>query len=181
MADEVRFAPGQRTPPARLFTSESARGGLGKRRPHSSGLWSTVFGKLSSHFLHSNVRSARPSGPCTIPTSIMRQVDGTPLFNFAHGRRINERRVGAGLLSFRNDNATVIAAKYPLGSVQSSARKVGQMPHLRAALIADAWGTSPGLVADSGTGDGWQITRIAAEQFRTLSKKKFQPSCRFLN
>jgi hypothetical protein len=87
MADEVRYAPGQRTPPARLFTSESARGGLGKRRPHSSGPWRLCFGKLWSHLLHSNVRSARPSGPDTIPTSIMRQVDGTPLFNFAHCRK----------------------------------------------------------------------------------------------
>jgi hypothetical protein len=67
-------------------------------------------------------------------------VQGLPLFNFAHGRRINEKRGGAGLLSFRNDKATVIAAKYPLGGVQASAGKVGQMLHLRAAFIAGAWG-----------------------------------------
>jgi hypothetical protein len=29
------------------------------------------------------------------------------------------------------------------------------------------------LGADSGTGDGWQIDQIAAEQFRTLSNKKW--------
>ena len=50
----------------------------------------TAFVKPWSHFLHSNVRSSRPSGPGAIPTSIMRPS------HFGHpGRRIGSRQ-GSG-------------------------------------------------------------------------------------
>jgi hypothetical protein len=54
------------------------------------GSLATAFVKLWSHFLHSNVRSSRPSGPGAIPTSIMRPS------HFGHpGRRIGSRQ-GSG-------------------------------------------------------------------------------------
>ena len=104
MADEVRFAPVNGHP----RRDSSLPNAISNRKARSSdraqvggfnspviqpaetifiGSLATVFVKLWSHCLHSSVRSSRPFGPGTIPTSIVRQVDGTPLFNFAHSRK----------------------------------------------------------------------------------------------
>ena len=63
-----------------------------------------------------------------------------------------------------------MAAKYPFGRIRSSAAMVGQMLHLRAAVIADACELFMWFGRESGIADEWQINRIAAEQFETLPK-----------
>ena len=62
------------------------------------GSLATAFVKLWSHFLHSNVRSSRPSGPGAIAASIMRPS------HFGHpGRRIGSRQGSGRVCSWRHD------------------------------------------------------------------------------